>query len=219
SLDAASVSALWQHRSDRAISLMGGLNGLERIVEGSSRLPEGMAALLKREVCLNAHVTGIRTRKDGVEIEDLDSRRYRAAHAICTVPLTMLRRIGIEPALPSLQAEAIRDIPYGSMTCVYLTVRSRYWEEDGLPAGVWSNRTFSNVLPFTTDHGDYLWVIVKEPAYGQMGDEEIMQRTLAELKEIRPSTAGRLEPGAVMNWSSYPWMLGHTVYRRPGQIA
>lgn len=219
SLDVARMSALWQHRSDRAMSTMGGVTGLDRITVGSSRLIEGMAAMLKREIRLNTHVTAIRTEEGGVTVEDRAGGRHTANHVVCTVPLTLLRQIAIEPGLPPLQAEAVRDIPYGAMTSVYFSVRSRYWEEDGLPPGIWSDRSFGNVLPFVTERGDYLWVIVKEPAFGQMTDEEVMQRITAEMHEIRPSTVGRIEATKVVNWSSYPWLQGHTMYMEPGQIA
>ena len=219
SLDVGQVSALWQHRSDRAMTTMGGVTGLDRITAGSSRLIEGMAAMLKREIQLDTHVTAIRTDDNGVTVEDRAGRRHTANHVVCTVPLTLLRQIAIEPGLPPLQAEAVRDIPYGAMTSVYFSVHSRYWEEDGLPPGIWSDGSFGNVLPFVTERGDYLWVIVKEPAFGRMTDDEVMQRITAEMHEIRPSTVGRIEPTKVVNWSSNPWLQGHTMYRRPGQIA
>jgi len=219
SLDCDTMSALWQHRTDRAFGIMGGIAGLDRIVGGSSQLTDGMAAMLSREVRLNTHITAIRTTDNGVEVEDRSGRRYAANHVICTVPLPLLRQISIEPGLPALQAEAVRELPYGSMTSVYFTVTSRYWEEDGMPPGLWSDRSFGNVLPFTTTRGDYLWVIIKEPAFGPMSDEEVIARAQAELHEIRPSTVGRIEASYVMNWSSHPWLQGHTFYRRPGQIA
>ncbi|MCC5794854.1 MAG: FAD-dependent oxidoreductase, partial [Chromatiales bacterium] len=219
SLDTASMSALWQHRSDRAFGLMGGVTGLDRLVAGSSRLTEGMAAALRREIRMNAHVVALRTDERGVTVTDRGGRRYTANHVVCTVPLPLLREISIEPGLPALMAEAIREIPYGAMTSVYFTVKERYWEVDGMAPGLWGTGSFGNILPFTTRHGDYLWMIIKEPAWGALSEQEVKQRALAELTEIRPSTVGRIEPSAVVNWTSYPWLKGHTVFRRPGQIA
>ncbi|MCL4721166.1 MAG: FAD-dependent oxidoreductase [Gammaproteobacteria bacterium] len=217
--DVNTMSALWQLRTERAYSVMGRIPDLDRIAAGSSRLPEGMAAQLKREIRLNTHITGIESTADGVELIDEAGRKYRADHVICTVPLTLLRRMRIAPELPPLQAAAVRESPYGPMTSVYFSVKSRYWEDDGLPAGIWSNQGFNQILPFVTAQGDYLWMIIKDAAFATLGDEEIMQRTQADLARIRPSTVGRVEATAVVNWSSYPWLLGHSFYAAPGQIS
>ncbi len=216
--DVATMSALWQLRSERAFSLMGSLQDLDRISAGSSRLTEGMAALLRREIRLNTPVTRLTTAPDQVQVRDSSGRTFRAESVICTVPLTLLRQMQIEPAPPPLQAAAIREIPYGPMTSVYFTVRSRYWDEDGLPAGIWSNQGFNQILPFVRAEGDYLWMIIKDAAFAGLGDDEIRARTTADLARIRPSTVGRVEATAVVNWSSYPWMMGHSTYFEPGQI-
>ena len=52
-----------------------------------------------------------------------------------------------------------------------------------------------------------------------MADDEIAQLSLQELHAARPSTQGRVEVSAVVNWSRYPWLKGHNAYRAPGQIS
>jgi monoamine oxidase len=217
--DVATTSALWMHRTLKAFETMGTVDSLERIVEGASRLPEGMAALLKEAVRLGTAVTSITTTADRVEVRDARGTVYRARHAVCAVPLTVLRDLVIEPALPPLQAEAVRSIPYDHMTSVYFSVREPFWEVDGLPAGLWSDGPLGRMLLYTDPDHPYLWVNISDDRFRSTPDAEVLQRVQADFAAARPSTVGRIEPLTVVNWSAHPWLKGHMAYRAPGQIA
>lgn len=215
------ISALWQLRAARFNEFLGGIDSLERITSGASRVPEGMARLLQREVRTNAKVIGLRNERGGVTVALDGGTTLRADFAVCSVPLTMLRNIAFDPALPPVQAAAVQAIPYGQAVSVYFAVRDPFWEADGLPPATWSEGPLGRVLAFTSEHGDYLWMYKNGAAatpYLQLPDEEVMARAVAELHRARPSTAGRVEPTAVVNWNAHPWARGHTAYRAPGQI-
>lgn len=215
------VSALWKLHRQRFESNGGGVNGLIRIKAGASRLPEGMAGLLDREIRFGAEIVGISTARDIVEVTDRSGTTHRAPYAVCAVPLTMARRIRFEPALPELQAEACRETPQGHATSVFFHVGKPYWEEDGFPAGMWSDTLAGWVLRYRSDDGDYLWVFKDGPnnkAWRTMNDADIMRDALSDLNELRPSTVGCIEPTGVVNWSRYPWLMGGNDYRAPGDI-
>jgi monoamine oxidase len=213
------TSALWMHRGLRSFETMGSVDSLERITTGASRLPEGMAGLLKEPVRLGTPVQGLATTPAGVEVRDAAGKTYRARFAVCAVPLTVLREIAIEPALPPLQAEAVRTIPYDHMTSVFFAVRDPFWQVDGLPAGLWSNGSLGRMLLFTDADPPYLWVNIRDGRYRSRPNAEVLARVQADFAAARPSTVGRIEPLAVMNWSAHPWLKGHMAYRAPGQIA
>ncbi len=219
--DASTYSALWPHRLFRFQEFMGGIDGLNRIATGASRFPEGIAKLLKREIAFNTHVTAIRADKDGVEVRTKAGRRYRAGRVVAAVPLPLLREIAIEPALPALQAAAVRETPYDNMVNVFFAVKEPYWKVDGLPGSLWTNQPMGRMYHFKSDQGEYLWMNVRHPQspWIRMTDAEVMQDATKALNRIRPSTVGRIEALAVVNWSAYPWTRGHNVYRLPGQIA
>ena len=215
------LSTLWRLRGLKFAESVGGTGGLDRIKAGASRLPEGVAGLLKRDVRFNTTVTGLRSEADGVEVEDDQGRRYRASYVVCTAPLTLLRDMKLDPVLPALQAEAVATIPHEETINVFLHVTESYWEVDGLDASLWTNSPLGRVFRYTSDEGYYLWV--SKEAYGDrdvlaMTDDEIMRSTLDQIHTIRPSTEGRVEPAAVVNWTNYPWMKGHNAYRAPGNI-
>jgi monoamine oxidase len=217
----AGVSALWQLRAARYQNAVGTLQTLDSMPAGASRLPEGMAALLKREVRLNTPVSGIETQRDAVEVVTADGARLRAAHCVCTVPLTILRQMRFAPELPKLQAEAFDQIPQGHNTSVYFHVREPYWEVDGLPGSLWTNQSIGRLFRYRNEAGYYLWMnrdISRDTQVRELDDASIMELSMRELQAARPSTQGRVEPVAVMNWSRHPWLLGHLSYREPGQI-
>lgn len=55
---------------------------------------------------------------------------------ICTVPLSVMRRIRICPALSPEKADAIRRVIYDSSTKVLALTRRRFWEtDDGIYGG------------------------------------------------------------------------------------
>ena len=187
-----------------------------------SRLPEGMAALLNREVRKGTEVVGLATHDTGVEVTDSSGRIYHAAYAVCSVPLTIMRRIGFKPALPALQAEAFRDTPQGHATSVFFHIKDPYWEQDGLPSGMWSDTMSGLVLRYHADDGHYLWVFKDGPnnlQWRTMADADILKQAESDLNRLRPSTVGRVEPSGVVNWSRYPWLMGGNAYRAPGNIS
>ncbi|MEZ5563051.1 MAG: NAD(P)/FAD-dependent oxidoreductase [Gammaproteobacteria bacterium] len=219
--DVNTLSALWQHRLFRFQEFMGGIDGLNRIATGASRFPEGIAKLLKREIAFNTQVTGIRADKDGVEVRTRSGRTYRAGRVTVAVPLPLLREIALEPALPALQAAAVREIPYDNMVNVFFGVKEPYWKEDGLPGSLWTNQAMGRMFHFRSEQGEYLWMNVRHPQspWIKMKDADVMQDATRTVNRLRPSTKGRIEAIAVVNWSAHPWTRGHNVYRLPGQIA
>jgi monoamine oxidase len=181
-----------------------------------------MAALLKREVRLRAPVTALASAADGASVTLADGKRLRARRIVCAVPLTVLRGLKIDPPLPPLQAEAVRAVPYGSATGFFFAVKEPFWEQDGLPAATWSCEDFGRAFVRNTASGRYLW-FYKSGAAGarvpRMADAGLLSAATHELHKARPSTVGRIEPVAIVNWSASPWTRGHNAHRSPGDVA
>jgi monoamine oxidase len=223
------LSTLWMLRTGRfALTSMEAAFAAGKpiryfVAGGMSRLTDAMAASLAREVRLGHRVTAIEQDGGGVTVNCDNGQRLRAQIAICTAPLTILRQMRISPALPALMAEAVQQIPYGQGTSVILNVTAPYWEQDGLPANMWTDlpieRAFIN--PSTIGEGEHLWVFSTGPAdLAGRGwtDDEIASFVVTELARVRPSTVGRLEPVGVRAWTRDPMTLGTYAARAPGQI-
>jgi monoamine oxidase len=186
-----------------------------------SRLIDAMTGSLHGDLLFGRQVVSIDTAGTEALVTCADGQRYRAGHVICTVPLTVLRDIDIHPALPPRQREAVAGIPYGHGTSVFLPVRERFWEEDGLPPSIWGDGMLPRVMKWQSQMGEYLWVYLSGRANEfcrTAPDDEVVDRVMTELVRIRPSTAGRVEPGAIMCWSKRPWSRGTFAYRGPGDV-
>ena len=227
--DLDELSALWLMRGGRfTLSSMEAAFSEGKPIRyfmagGMSRLTDAMAASLTEEVRLGHRVVAIEQDSEGLTVSCENGARLRGRFVICTAPLTIVRSIAIQPALPALVAEAVERIPYGQATSVVLHVLEPYWEDDGLPANMWTdlpiNRAF--VTPSPTGDGDHLWVFTTgraDLARRGWDDDEIARFVMAELNRVRPSTVGRLEPAGVRAWTRDPNVLGTYAFRSPGQV-
>ena len=217
------MSTLFKMRSAKFTEASGGLDQLRNLEGGMSRLTDGMAGLIQRPIVLNTPVTRMETMAGGVELTDATGKIWRAGYAVCTVPLTLLRTMDIVPALPPTQDAAVQETPYDDHVEVYFDVLEPFWEVDGLPPSLWTDSELGLVLHLAdADTNGCLWLAIAGPAsrgIRGLDDATIMARIGAELERVRPSTAGRIKPMTVHNWSAYPWTRGHVAYRAPGQIA
>jgi monoamine oxidase len=71
---------------------------------------------------LHAAVTALARATDAATVTLADGKQRRARRIVCTVPLTVLRGLKIDPPLPSLQDEAARAIPHGSATSFFFSM-------------------------------------------------------------------------------------------------
>ncbi len=228
SLDAE--SALWRLRNSKVGALgmaaaMAARQPTRRYVRGGmSRLPEAMARSLKEGVVrLNQPVVAIEQDARGVTVRTASGTSVRAAFAVCTLPLPVLRQVAFDPPLPALVTEAITDIPYGAATSVVFHVTQPYWEADGLPPNLWTDsplqRGFLNPSPSGAGH--HLWIFSTGAAdLSARGgsDAEIGAYVLQELIRLRPSMDGRVAIAAMRSFTRDPLVRGTYAHRAPGQI-
>ena len=220
--DLHAESLLWNLRKARVSQFELNGNPFEMVVGGMSRVPEGMANQMKGEIRLNTAIQSLTQSDGGVEAKTDQGDSIRAKYAIVSVPLTVLRTMALEPALPTLQAEAVASIPYGQATSVFLQITEPFWEVDGLGSSLWSDGPIGRAYNWLTPNGKYLWVFlagVVNHSIRTWDDNAIMDYVLRELAATRPSTVGRVKPIAVRNWSKDPFSRGTYAFRGPGQIA
>ena len=218
------MSTLFRMRSARFTEASGGLDQLRNLEGGMSRLTDAMAGLVERPIVFNTPIARMETTASGVELTDATGKAWRAGYAVCTVPLTLLRTMDIVQALPPTHTAAVQDTPYDDHVEVYFDVLEPFWEIDGLPPSLWTDSELGLVLHLADADNNgtgSLWLAIAGPASAGvrgLDDNAIMGRIGAELERVRPSTAGRIKPMTVHNWSAYPWTRGHIAYRAPGQI-
>lgn len=124
----------------------------DRIVGGSIRIAETMAAELGDRVRLGTVVAGIEQDYDGVRVVCRNGETVAGSHVIVTLPPTLAGRLAYTPALPSWRDQLTQRLPAGSVMKVYAAYDEPFWRADGLNGQVASDHgpvkvTFDNSPP------------------------------------------------------------------------
>ncbi len=203
-----------------------GADSPRAISGGNQRLPEAMAAQLKSEVLLGRHITGIRSRKGGVELHTTDDQVLRAKYCLCTVPFSALRHLRLDPLPLGEQQNAIENIGYTPVFQVHFVPTRKFWQEDGLPPSMWTDRKLGRFMALRNDPKSpsevtsYIAFVNGLPAQylDRLAPEAAAAVLLADLARIRPATKGALKAVKVWSWNRNPFAGGAYAYWKPGQI-
>lgn len=104
----------------------------DRIVGGSIRIAETMAAELGARVRLGSVVSGIEQDDTGVRVLRRGGRPIAGSQVIVTLPPTLAGRLAYSPALPSWRDQLTQRLPAGSVMKVYAAYEEPFWRADGL---------------------------------------------------------------------------------------
>lgn len=123
----------------------------DRIVGGSVRIAEAMAADLGDRVQLGQAVQTVRY-DDGVELVTRDGTVLRAHHAIITLPPTLAGRLVYDPILPSWRDQLTQRLPAGAVIKTFAVYARPFWRDAGLNGQIASDEgpvkvTFDNTPP------------------------------------------------------------------------
>jgi monoamine oxidase len=104
----------------------------DRVVGGSVRVAEAMAAALGERVVLGRPVRQIGQDARGVSVVARDGSRYDGDVAIVTLPPTLAGRLEYDPPLPSWRDQLTQRMPAGSVIKAYAIYPEPFWRQDGL---------------------------------------------------------------------------------------
>jgi len=192
---------------------------------GNQRIPEGMARRLKGDVRLRQTVTAIAGNATGVTVHTGDGARYAAKAAICALPYSTLRHVRFDPALPGVQAEAVKTLPHQMITQIALEVRRPFWESDGVAPSMWTDSPIGRVFAIrggvTDDEVSSLLVTAygyKAAQLDRLGPEAAGRFAIAEIERMRPAARGQLRIAAHHSWALDPYAAGDWAYFAPGTV-
>jgi monoamine oxidase len=193
---------------------------------GNDRLPQAFADRLRDRIRYRCAADRIEQGPAGARVffEERGALHSTSGdYVVCAVPFSMARRLEFSPRLSAEKTAAIEELPYHSVTRIYLQCRDRYWARDGLSG-------FAD-----TDHPMEIW----DATYGQPGRRGILMsfvqgrkarelahaaRTdqlrfgLTAVEEVYPGVLKAYERGFVKVWDSDPWARGANAYLMPGQV-
>ena len=198
--------------------------GTRRVVGGSQRLPEGMAATLDEPVLLGAEVVAIERSGAALEVTTRDGRRFRAGHVVMAIPSGPLSGIRLDPAPPAEQARVWRERRSNLITTVSLRPLRPFWEEDGLPASMWTDGSMGWVMPVPDESGRITRLIVwlndaLAARADRMSDAERIAWIIERFERLRPSAKGALEPLTTRSWGADPFAQGAFPEIAAGNVA
>jgi monoamine oxidase len=127
----------------------------DRVVGGSVRVAEAMAAALGERVVLGQPVRRIEHDGSGVRVIARDGAEHRGDAAIVTLPPTLAGRLEYDPPLPSWRDQLTQRMPAGSVIKAFAVYPEPFWRADGLNGQAASDTgpvkvTFDNSPPTGT---------------------------------------------------------------------
>jgi len=172
---------------------------------GNQRVPEGVARNLKRQVALRKAVSAIRSEADGVDVYCSDGSQYRARFVICSVPVTVLRNLRIEPVLTGIQEQAVKTMDYTLSSQVHLTAKRPFWEEDGIPPSMWTDGPAGMVSASRNEAGEITSLAARASGFmarylDRLGPEGAKAAVVKYLEEVRPAAKGQLTALHFHSW-------------------
>ena len=191
------------------------------VVGGTARLPEAMAAALGDAVRLGHPVRAVELEERDAVVRIAGAAALRARYIIAAVPFTALRNLVITPGLTGPQGDAVRRMPYGNQSQVWLRVKRPYWEQDGLDASIWSDGIFTLIRQQIEPDGSRLLVsaLALGPNSAKLDAMPARDRgafALETIARLRPSTRGALEVIGTHSWAEMPLIGGCSHQYIPG---
>ena len=197
------ASALMPLRNSVWAQNLGGINFVGK--GGNQRVPEGVARNLKRQVALRKAVSAIRSEADGVDVYCSDGSQYRARFVICSVPVTVLRHLRIEPVLTGIQEQAVKAMDYTLSSQVHLTAKRPFWEEDGIPPSMWTDGPSGMVSASRNEAGEITSLAARASGFmarylDRLGPEGAKAAVTKYIEEVRPAAKGQLTALHFHSW-------------------
>jgi monoamine oxidase len=199
---------------------------LWKIRGGNDLLPRAMAEPLAQQIRYGAEVKRIDQSTDGVRVTFTAGGTHHvepADRVICTIPFTVLRSIGIAPALSAGKADSVRKLYLGPVARVFVQTRTRFWEQRGLngfatvdqPMELWSP-TYNE--PGT--RGILMSYIYERLAreYSALAPRAQIERMLDVFEQVHPGTRANFETATTWSWLNEPYSRGAYTVTRAGEF-
>jgi monoamine oxidase len=193
------------------------------IENGNQSLPKAMAKSLKGDVFLKTPVAAVRSDSSGAEVIAADGRTFKGKAVLMSLPFSALRLVRFDPGLGGAQAEAVNTMPYGTCWHAFLSVKGKFWETDGMPAGMWSDGLIGRASPMREGQnviGLYAFLTGKQAMQlNRLPMEAAKAAYVAEYEKQRPAAKGLVKVERAWSWVNDPYAGGMYAYWRPGMIA
>jgi len=198
-----------------------------KIRGGNDQLPKALAAKLAEKILYGAPV--IRIEQDQNSVRAVYLRAGTAAtvtgdYMVCALPLPVMRRVEVRPALSPQKRAAIDQIDYIPAARVFLQSRSRFWLKRGEngwattddPMDVWDYTRDQpggrGILGAYTTGRTALEITYRDPT-------DRAQLVLDKMERVHPGMRDQYEGSASHSWVTDRWSLGAAAEFKAGQLS
>lgn len=193
---------------------------------GNSRLPMAMAGLLKGDLLMGKEAVGITSDAGGASVTCADGSVYRAQRVVCALPFGVVRRLKFAPGLSGAQARAVATLAGQPLSAAFLTVKSRYWEADGMSASMWTDGPAGTVMAqhFGATDGEVTGLLVQARGelaryWDRIGKPAALDLIVRTIEADRPAAKGQLVPVRLHSWEGEAYSAGAWSVFGPGQVS
>jgi monoamine oxidase len=190
-----------------------------QIVDGTSRLPEALAARLKDRIKYESPVESIRQSANGVTIGYRDKsgkpQQLTAHYCVCALPLTILAKIDTD--LSDERRKIFASTSYAAAGKMGIQFKRRFWEEDDQIFGG-ASKTDMDIAQIVYPSSGYLTkkgVVVAYYLQGQSGrpigdktPEERIAIAMEQGSKIHPQYRSEFENAFSVAWHRVKWTYG-----------
>ena len=197
-----------------------------KIRGGNDQLPKAFAKKLADKILYGAPVVRIEQDARAARVVYLQAgspQTITGDFIVCTIPLPVLRRVEIFPALSAEKRRAIDEIDYLAMARVFLQSRRRFWRGCN-ETGFATTDDPLDIRDYTRDQPGTRGILGAYTS-GRMAlkvtyqTEQERARMMLELFErVHPGIRENFETAASHSWVSDPWSLGAAIEFKAGQL-
>jgi monoamine oxidase len=194
-------------------------------VGGNQSIPEAMAKGLKKPVRFGANVVAIRSTGSGSEVQCADGTVFKADYVICSLPMSVLRRVHLDPLVTGTKGLAINTLASQPLSMLHLVVKKPFWLDDGRNPNIFSNglagmvvaerkgKTPQDITSLTiwVRGRNATWMDTQEP-------KDAITAIMADFYRVRPAARGKVEPKVYHSWYRDPFSAGDWAVWAPGQV-
>jgi monoamine oxidase len=202
-------------------ALHGNQKGEFSIKGGNDQLPKAFAAKLSDKILYGCPVIKIEHDARQVRVTFLQGGAMQTMTAdklVCAVPFTLLRRIEITPKLSAEKRLGIEQLPYLSVSRVFLQSRKRFWIAEGT-SGVAATDLTSMKLRHATMIQSGRRGILNSYNEGEnsrritaMSEPERLKTVLDDIEKIYPGMRAHYEGGKSKCWDEDAGRAAHSQF-------
>lgn len=221
---ADTVSALFMLRNS---ALGQAATRYSKIRGGNDQLPRAFANRLGAKIRYGAAVQRVEHDASGVRVFYRDAHSIQSVagdHVICAVPFTVQKDIEVSPPLSVTKQTAIEELPYRSISKVFLQSKTRFWNAQGLDGFANTDLPIREVWDMTYKQPSVRGILQAYPMsfhsrrLATLPEDERIAFAVDQVEMVYPGIRAQVEGGVSKCWDEDKWARGASAFYKPGQI-